>query len=677
MNGDLPKPWLFRGGVKRNLDTAFWLLSAVFSIPVHAAAQSDLTAMSLESLMDVEVTSAAKRPQQLHEATTAIYVISGEDIRRSGVTTLAEALRLAPGVDVARATNNQWSVTIRGLPFNKLLVLIDGRSIYSLLNAGVFWNQHDALLSDIDRIEVIRGPGGTLWGANAVNGVINIITKSAENTQGGQVQAGAGSEGDVIGSLRYGGELGRNAHYRVYGKYSDHGSLELSDGSDARDDWQLGQLGGRLDWRPTSRDAVTVQGDFFRNEFDTLSFLPLTSFFQPLPAVDTTEQYGGNVLVRWERETDHAGRVSLQSYFDWLDAESIIATFDTKTWDVEFEHELSVHERMDLIWGLGYRLLSYDSQASLALDPDPLGQDLNWFTGFLQSDIDLTDTLRVTLGSKFEHNDITGFEYQPNLRLLWHPHENHAVWASVSRAVRTPAPSDRRVRFNFAMLPGTPPVLFSSLPNLDLESEELIAWELGYRPKITNNLSLDVTAFYFDYDKLLAGTALPPVFETEPPPPHLLFGFQADNLMHGEIYGLEGVLHWRANEHWRMEASYSFKKLALHADDPAVLDMPGFGGPSDIEKSSPQQQFQIRSYLDLARNVEADVSLFYVDRIPALNVDDYLRLDLHLGWRPLPDLSLDLYARNLLEDNHTEPGNLFGAASRIPRSVFGRVTWRW
>jgi iron complex outermembrane receptor protein len=638
----------------------------------------DLFDMSLESLMQVEVTSVAKKPQQIEDTTAAIYVISREDILRSGVTTIPEALRLAPGVNIAHTSSNQWSISIRGFNgylSNKLLVLLDGRTIYSPIFSGVFWNQQDVLLQDIDRIEVIRGPGGTLWGANAVNGVINIITLHSKESQGGLLEASGGNVEDPSAAIRYGGKINDDAHYRVYGKHADHGNFELANGRDAQDDWQHEQVGGRIDWDISARDALTLQGDAYYGEQDKLFKLPVVSLTDTVPGLVSGHQHGANVLARWSHKTRKGDEITLQTYYDRVGIKDETPVELIQTWDVDFQHHIDVTERIDALWGLGYRHVDYNSDQRLAISLP--GNDLDLFSGFVQGDIALTEKFRLTLGSKFEHNDFTGFEWQPNLRLLWNLHENHSVWAAVSRAVRTPSPTETTASAFTLFIPGAPPILSSTLPNPDVESEELIAFEIGTHNLVRPDLFVDISAFYNIYDNLLGFASLPPVFETTPAPPHILAATTWSNEIQGESYGLETVIRWHPRDDWRLEGSYSLLRVALHATAANILDDGFLAGPSAVERGSPQQQFQVRSYYDLSDTLAFDVSLFWVDRLPAFNLDDYLRADIHLGWRPVPNLSLDLFAHNLLDDRHEEGDNELYVTTEVPRSVLVRAVWRW
>ncbi|HSR63297.1 MAG TPA: TonB-dependent receptor plug domain-containing protein, partial [Gammaproteobacteria bacterium] len=342
------------------ISIAILLYLGGLDIPAYAEIKitDDLTTLDLESLMEIEVITVAKKPQPLSEAAAAIHVILREDIRRSGATSISEALRLAPGLQVARINGNAWAISARGfnsIIANKLLVMIDGRTIYNPIFSGVHWGQEDVVLADIDRIEVIRGPGGTLWGANAVNGVINIITRPAAETQGGLAEAGGGDPTGGFGTLRYGGTLGEAGHYRAYGKHTERGALETATGGDAGDDGEQSQIGGRIDWQPSARDNVTLQGDAYSGEFGQRLFN--ASLMPPgmINVSDTGDKHGHNLLVRWQRLLDTGSEFTLQAYYDYYERDSFLSGESASTFDIDFQHYKRLHERLDLLWGLGYR----------------------------------------------------------------------------------------------------------------------------------------------------------------------------------------------------------------------------------------------------------------------------------------------------------------------------------
>ncbi len=643
------------------------------------AGSTDLTELSLEALMDIEVTSVSKKTEKLSEAAAAIYVVTQEDIRRSGATSIPEALRMVPGLEVARIDANKWAVTARGFNgefANKLLVLVDGRPVYTPLYAGVYWDVQDTVLADVERIEIIRGPGATLWGANAVNGVINIITKNAKDTQGGLVSGGAGSEERGFGTLRYGGKLGEDAAYRVYGKYFSRDDSVDASGHRTSDEWDMGRGGFRIDWDVSASDSLTFLGDIYNG--DLRETLDVPSLLPPfVSSVDgTVDVSGGNVLARWNRVFSEDSDLALQLCFDRSERKRRVLEEVRDTVDLDFQHRFALGDRHDIVWGLGYRYTAdnLDNSFTVSFDPDSRSDTL--ITAFVQDEIALVrDRLRLTVGSKFEHNDYTGFEIQPNVRLLSTPHERHTLWAAVSRSVRTPARSNDDIRINFATFPapdGSTNVM-AIFGDDDFDSEELVAYEAGYRVEPTDNLYLDVAAFYNVYANLLTKEPDVPFFELSPSPPHLVIPLRFDNRMDGETYGAEIAAGWNVTEFWKLAAGFTYLDVSLEPDSSSA----------DIEAESaegfdPRHQFHIRSYLDLPHNVEFDTALYYVDSLPAQDVSSYVRLDVRLGWRPTENLDLSLGIQNLLDGHHKEYGLAEGArATEAERAVYGKVTWRF
>jgi len=656
------------------------LLAGVAGAEARAApgdSTTDLTELSIEELMNVEVTSVSKKPEKLSEAAAAVYVITQEDIRRSGATSIPEALRMAPGLHVARIDANKWAITSRGFNgefANKLLVLIDGRTVYTPLFAGVYWDVQDTMLEDIDRIEIIRGPGATMWGANAVNGVINIITKSARDTQGGLVSGGAGSEERGFGGVRYGGTLGDSAWYRVYAKYFNRDDSVDSSGDRTSDEWDMLRGGFRIDWDVSESDSLTFQGDIYDGDLrETVDVAFLTP--PALLALDKSfDVTGANVLARWSHVFSDTSDMSMQVYYDRAERDKFQLDEVRDTFDLDFQHRFVLGDRHEIVWGLGYRYTADDLDGSftISLDPDSRHDDL--VTAFVQDEITLVDErLKLTVGSKFEHNDYTGFEIQPSVRLLSTPHERHTLWAAVSRAVRTPARTNDDMRINFLVFPGTDGStnVMTILGDDDFESEELTAYELGYRVQPVENVYLDIAAFYNVYDDLLTQEPGIPFFELTPAPPHMVIPMYFDNMMDGETYGAEVAVNWNVTESWRVAAGFTCIEMDLDSDSSS-----GDTLADETERSSPQHQFHIRSYLNLPHNVQFDTALYYVDSLPAQDVSSYVRLDTRLGWRPTENLELSVGLQNLLDTEHDEYGLMEGAhPTEAERSVYGKVTW--
>ncbi len=645
----------------------------------------DFTNLSLEDLMNVNVTTVSKKPERLLNAASAIYVVTQEDIRRSGVTTIPDALRSVPGIQVARISANTWAITSRGLNSrfaNKLLVLIDGRTVYTSLFSGVFWQVQDTLLEDVDRIEVIRGPGASLWGANAVNGVINIITKRAKDTQGGLLTTGYGDEEQGFGSLRYGGTIGSNAHFRVYAKYFNRDHAALPSGKDAKDSWDAVRGGFRIDWDCSDKDSLTLQGDIY-NGVVGQSDTSLTSTF-PFTKTSNieTEIAGSNVLTRWKRTFSESSNISLQVYFDRTEREIAEFRDDRDTFDVDFQHRVKIGTRHDTVWGLGYRLIHDEIRNSSTIIFDPDSHDMHLFSGFLQDEISLIkDQLRLTVGSKFEHNDFTGLEIQPNARLLWKPHERQSVWISFSRAVRTPSRAENDVRLNqlvFApskVSPFIPFDLVSSFGTSDLDAEKLYAYELGYRIIPSDNLLVDITMFYNNYDKLITIEPVMPYIEMAPQPPHFVIPNIGGNKMDGEVYGAELAIDWKPFDWWHLKASYTYIQIQMHLDQNSNDTI-----SESAEGATPHHQVFLRSSFDLPKNLEFDISPRYTDNLPALKVDSYVTLNARLAWKPLENLEVSLVGQNLFDNHYPEfKQSVFvdTGSTEVERSVFGKIDWRF
>jgi iron complex outermembrane receptor protein len=611
---------------------------------------SDLRQLSLEELMQIDVTSVSRRSEPVSGAAAAIAVITGEDIRRSGANNLPDALRLLSSLHVAQANGNTWAISARGFnttTANKLLVLIDGRTIYTPLFSGVFWDVQDVMLEDIDRIEVIRGPGATLWGANAVNGIINIITKDSRDTGGRIASVGGGDEETAFGAFRQGGRIGDATSYRAYGKYSYRDALQLQGGGSARDPLRRGQAGFRVD-RDLGDGSFTLQGDAYHG----LEGGRVIRFAD-------TDLDGGNVLARWSRKTGEESGYDLQVYYDYTHRE-IPFWFEEhrSTADVDFQQRLGLGERHDLVWGAGYRVTSdrVGNSQGVAFLPDSRTQDL--FSAFAQDEIALARHVRLTAGSKLEYNESTGFEVQPSVRAAWTPNEHRTLWAAISRAVRTPTRLDEDLFF--FDVEGRPFLR----GDRDFESEELLAYELGYRLQPLDRMLLEISTFYNVYDNLRSQ-------EPEPRPG----GGEVIVLRNGlnaETWGAELRASFQATPWWRLHAGYAYFDKQLDLDPDSRDRTGGFG-----EGNDPRNRVILRSLMDLPSGFELDGSLRHVARLPAPVVPAYTELDLRLGWNAMKNLDFSLIGQNLLHSAHPEFGAPSPARKEVERSLFGRVTWRF
>ncbi|WP_457665933.1 TonB-dependent receptor plug domain-containing protein [Thiolapillus sp.] len=672
----------------------FFLLSSFLTGSVSFAHEpiEKFMDMPLADLLSMEVTSVSKKKQRLDETAAAIFVITREDIRRSGVTSIPEALRLAPGLQVAHIDANKWAISSRGFNnqfANKLLVMIDGRTIYTPSFSGVYWDAQDTLLEDIDRIEVIRGPGATVWGANAVNGVINIITRNATQTEGGLVSLTAGNQEKALASFRYGTRIGDQTAARVYVKYADHDtSWYPSKYSEAGDGWQSLRAGFRADGELSQRDLWTIQGDIYDSDENQTVLewkdpsVPENAVYAPfyaLPGVkDTVDSSGWNLLARWERNASTDSNTQLQIYLDHTDRSEIIIGQTHDTLDIDFQQQFRPLPSHDLIWGLGYRHITDDFDNTFLGIMIPERSTMNLYSAFVQDEIVLSpEQWRLILGSKFEHNDYTGFEVQPSLRMLWTPDSHNTFWGAVSRAVRTPSRLERGSRMVSFVVPPIPPYLpqptvLHSLGNEDFDSEKMLAYELGYRSHPRENISLDLALFYNDYDNLQS-------FESVQPQ-SLLSDVIFDNKLSSHSYGLELVLDWWPLDWWRLQTSYSYLHISVSPDRNSV-------DPDNnntlYEKSSPDNQLSVRSMMDLRDDLKLDLWVSYVDELRRTayslidsSVPAYTSFNARLAWTPARNIELSLVGQNLFDEHHPEfIGENFLTPTEVKRSWHVQMRW--
>jgi iron complex outermembrane receptor protein len=602
----------------------------------------DITRLSIEELLNVKITSVSKRPEQITHAPAAIYVLTADDIRRSGVTSIPEALRLVPGVDVARVDANKWAVSIRGfndVTANKLLVLIDGRSIYDLLFGGVLWETKDIMLENVDRIEVIRGPGGSLWGANAVNGVINIITKNAAETPGGLVTAGGGTEERRFANFRYGYKLAENHYIRFYGKAFERGPGFLP-GDTADDDSRMGQAGFRYDGDFGNSNTLTLRSDFYDGRYGTAD-----------EAIRGDRKSSGSSLSgRWSRLLNDDNQLSLQFSYTNTELDDPLLGEDRDTFDVEFQHELSKIGAHSVTWGATYRRTSDDITNSQQLGVMPTSRTDDVAGLFFQDEIELArDRLFLTVGAKYENNDYTGSEFQPNVRLAWRINDTDTFWAAVSRAVRTPSRLEDDL---FVRLPDGS--VFAG--NGMMDSEELLAYEAGYRFSIGKELYLDIAAFYNEYDNLLS-----------------IEGSTIGNKSAGNTDGVEIAAVYMPTRLWRISAGYSFLDMDLTLDADSLDDSQS--RIARIEGQNPRQQAFIHLGTRLFNRYDFDLNVRYVDSLPAGNVPGYTVADIRLARQLSDNLELSLVGQNLFEDHHFEWSE--GLVSEVEDSVYIKLLYRF
>jgi len=640
-----------------------------------ASTTGALKHLSIEQLMDIEVTSVSRAPEALSSAAAAVSVITNEDIRRSGATTIPETLRGVPGLHVARRNSNSWAVSSRAfssINSEKLLVLSDTRSIYTPLVSGVQWDIQDYLMEDIERIEVIRGPGASLWGSNAVNGVINITTKHARSTQGTFFSAIAGTEELAGLAARYGGTFGESGFFRVFGQYSDRDS-SFKPGSATSDDWRIGHGGFRADWDVTSSDALTLQADVYQANVG--QFGPAINIIgRPGPTGDLeAHDSGGNVLGRWRRQLGGGSELQVRAYFDSTQRNDPSFHDDLQTFDLELQHRYLPSVRHEIVWGLDYRYTDSSTRGKgvFALDPEESRDQL--ISGFAQDQFAISDALRLTVGTKLEHNDFSGFEIQPTVRIAWDVAPGKNAWAAVSRAVRVPSRLERDIAIEITP-PGSNPRAVL-LGNDDFDAEELLAYELGYRWQPLPVLGLDLALFHNRYEGLASLELGTPTLD--PGTGVVTVPIINVNLTDARSQGAELLATFSPRDDWRLVASYSY----------IYLDMQPHGTDANrgvfLEGSTPRQQFSLRSLLDLPGGLQLDAQFRYsakLDRMPELpsgeGIDAYSELDLRLAWQASEQLELSLVGQNLLHDQHLEFGTP-ETRGEIERSVYGKAAWRF
>lgn len=612
----------------------------VLAQPGKRISPEDLKKLSVEELMNLEVTSVSKAPEKLSEVASAVQVVTNEDVVRSTATRLPEALRLATNLQVAQSNAHEWAVTARGFngaPLsnntlaNKLLVMIDGRTIYTPLFGGVFWGVQNVLLEDLDRIEVVSGPGGTLWGANAVNGVINIMSKNARETQGLLFSESIGTFLQDQISLRYGAQIDSKLFFRVYGQRIDHNPTRRLNGDESNDEWHMTQGGFRMDYYPSSKNTFTLQGDLYAGKTDSA----------------VSDLNGQNVLGRWTHMFTDQSDITLQVYYDRTyrnqDATGLLDVLNT--YDADFQHRFPVRKRHKVLWGIGYRIMDDNFRSTPGLSFAPSRRTLELFNGFIQDQISLIPRrLELTLGTKLIHNDYTGFEWQPSARISWLPNHRNTFWAAVSRAVRTPSRLDAEI---------ISPVLGSVQ---DFRSEKVTAYELGYRMTPTNKISFSLAAFYNNYDHVRS------IDTNLNPGPFFVF----DNNLDGSSSGIEISANVFLRNWWRIRGGYTFLRTKLSPSTPQVL-------PASVlvEAQDPRNQLLLQSNMDLPKGFQLDFVGRYVDLVPStIAVASYITLNARIAWI-YRRFTFSINGRNLLQERHTEFGN-----TQIPRSIYQKITLR-
>jgi iron complex outermembrane receptor protein len=658
------------------LFTAGWASDALAQVKPH-----DLAQVTLEDLLNIEITSASRKEQRASDTAAAVFVITQDDIRRSGMRTLPELFRLVPGMQVAQINANNWAVSARGfndLWSNKLLVLVDGRSIYTRQFSGVLWNDQDLALDDIDRIEVVRGPGGAVWGANAVNGVINIVTKSARETKGASAHVSAGSfEGTQV-SARYGGTWGATA-YRVHSQWSGQGTSINSSLGSAGDGAMRFTNGFRTDWTGGA-DALTTEGSVV-----TGSSRPLwTSFTGPTPSLSGVAPYQdatvakGTGMARWIHTAAGGSSFQVQSSGDLHHRDDGNGTvFQENVLDVDAQFHAKAASRHDVVVGGGYREVAATFNGSFIYSLNPAASRGRLVNLFAQDEVALTDRLALTLGSKVERDTIAGWGIEPTVRLIMQlgTHNQQHLWGGVSRARRTPSVGELSQRINYAAFPGPNglPIVLGLTGNPDYQAEHLVSAEGGYRLDIGSHTAFDVAVFHGHYTGLPTNEPMAPVFETTPGPPHLFIGTRAENLLHVHTQGVEVSGHWTPVAAWRLDGSYTAQRLvpepdAGTRDAQAVL----------FDGNTPTAQWQLHSSAWLGSRVEVDGGLYHVGALRTLNVAAYTRADARAELKISSPVSLVVNGQNLFDRAHAEYATTEGVtATLIPRSVNVSLVWRY
>jgi iron complex outermembrane recepter protein len=664
------------------------LLVVMMAMNVCASAQAqdgqkrseDLANTSLEDLMNVEVTTVSKKEQALSRTAAAVFVITQEDIERSGATSIPDVLRIVPGLNVAQINASTWAISARGLNgqfSNELLVLIDGRNVYTPSFGGVFWDTVDLPLENIERIEVIRGPGAAVWGENAVNGVVNIIRKKAGDTKGGLLSMGGGNTDVDFATLQYGSSITKRFDYRVHAKYFDNHDMRGIEGGDAGDGWHMLRGGFRTDSVLSDRDSLVIEGDIYTGrEGDPTYSLP--SILSPglVPVQNFINVSGGYLESIWRHTSSSRSDFTLTGTYDAYERGDLLNDH-RRTEGADFRQHYELSDRHELVWGATYRHTSGESDSGTWVSLTPPNQTENIFSVFVQDEIVVVhDRLYVTLGSKFENNTYSGFAAMPTARALYQLNRRQSAWAAVSRAVRSPAETDVSLRTSVGAttLPDGTIAAISSFGNPHIKDEGLVAYEAGYRTMITPRLSLDLAAYYNDYDNQISDEPESPFIETTPQPTHLVLPTIDKNLSYGETHGAEAWLKWKANDRWTIDWSYNFERIHMHR----AAGSQDFSTGPDSEGSTPRQQARVQSAVDLTPRLSWNLAAGFMDRLEAQNVPSYTRLDTGLIWRIRHNIRLGVYGQNLLRDRHLEYFDPAGSSTRatlIRRSGYAKLTW--
>lgn len=672
-------------------------LLAVASQSIHAEQSADadtLADLSLEELANVKVSSVQKKTQRATDAAAAVFVITQDDIRRSGATSIPQALRLVPGLQVAQIDGNKWAISARGFNSrfaNRLLVLMDGRTLYTLTFGGVFWDAHDTVIQDIERIEVIRGPGGAVWGSNAFNGVINIITKSADQTSGGLAAIDTGTHRPYGATLRYGDADGA-MKWRAFAKaFSQTGNTNWLD-EEANDDWRGARIGGRADWLLADGGALQLSAEAYRGK----SGMDLWDY-DALPQLATLREEddyrGAFVAMEWSRAGERSGRFSVRGVADYADRESLVFDETRRTYDLELQHNLPAWRNHSVLWGVGVRYTA-DSTDRTAIAVIPSSDSLTIANGFVQDEIALLDdALHVIVGGKIENSEFIGTQFMPNLRARYSIGADSVVWSAISRGIRSASRLERDVRVadtmpSFTLVPGAAPYGVEIWGDPDFAPEKLTAYEVGVRHRFNDVLSVDVSGYYNRYADMRGIRRLPTVCTPSMTPvaanPLCIFTatkvvlpVQFTNMLTGDVWGGEIAMTWNPLRNWRLIGAYAYLEQRF---DENVID---FGGGLFVDLGAysagldAPNQWTLRSSVSLGKNWDWDLLLRHLDALPTAEVPAYTELNTRLAWRPLIDFELALVGENLLDKQHREFVSDFIDLSpvSIERSVHLQARW--
>jgi iron complex outermembrane receptor protein len=669
---------------RRTLARGIVALLVALPLAISTLAQAppeDLSKLSVEDLMNVEVTSVSKKEEKISQTAAAIFVITREDIRRSGATNIPDLLRLVPGLNVSQINSNTWAISSRGFNgefSNKLLVMLDGRIVYLPTFSGVFWDTLDVPLEDIERIEVIRGPGGATWGANAVNGVINIITKKASETRGGMIVAGGGNLDQGFGTAQYGGGAGKSTDFRVFSEYSNQYHLPGVAGQEGGDGWHTLRGGFRTDSKLSPNDDLTFTGDLFSSRagdvFDSLQSIASPVLQATFAESNTT---GGYLQGDWNHRISERSDTTLQISFDRYRRNDVLREA-RNTLDADFAYHFHWNARQDIVWGVGYRFSSSTTDGDLLFSLKPPDLNTPLYSAFIQDEFTLVpDRLTLTVGTKIEHNYYTRLGAMPTVRAAWNLRQHQMVWAAISRALRTPSSIDAASQLTVggSVPPVGPPVVVRIVGNPEFQDERLIAYEAGYRSQPFERLSVDLAGFYNSYDQLQTTEPEPPFFENTPAPPHLVVPLNYENLMHGETHGLEVFANWKITNRWTFTPAYALEEIHMHLD-PSSEDTQSVGA---AEGSSPTHWARLDSHVRLGRGLSWDASANFVGRLSSPDVASYTRIDSQLTWQLGEHFSASLAGQNLGQDHHLEFLNNQGTgmANYMKRSAYVKFSWKF